>query len=780
MADIKVFVSSTAKDLKSHRNAVIAAIRACDGWHPVVMEDFNASEQGAQAYDAAKLAPCQVYVGLIGLFYGTPAPGDGRSFTELEYEDAGSAKIDRLCFLAPDDLPVPGNLREDDDRNRRQQAFRNRIGLRHVAPEFSDPGALAAKVVTALREWERKPSSPPSIGPSQLPADIEDFVGREDIIRALMQRLDRDGGGVAAVSALGGMGGIGKTRLAVRVAHRLKGRYPDAQLWVDMLGQSETPLTPAAALMQVVRAFHPSEPDHPDPAALAARTRAVLAGRRVLIVLDNARDTAQVTGLTPPAGCGLIVTARERIRFDGVAPLMLELLPEADAVALLHAILADRSGIDDDALAEIARFAGHLPLALRVAGEFLRDHPEVPLDRYLKELETDRLAALAAPDQPDRDVPVVLRHSARRLAAEHPALAERWQTLSVFPADFDAEAAAAVWQSGDGDTVRTLSRLTDRALVLVDADTGRYRLHDLMRPIAATTFAATPDPAPGTPARLHAAAERHARHFWGVLRAADALYEEGHEDAFAGLALYDREDANIRAAAAWARSHAATDTAANEIAAWLPNDGAKVLGLRWPARDRIGLREDAGAASRRLENRALEGWHLSGLGLAYRKAGEPQRAIEAHERHLTICRDLGDRKGEGQALGNLGVAHRALGDIDRAISYYELCLPITRDANDRHGEGSVLGNLGIAHRRRGDGDTAIEYHRQHIDIAAELGDHEGKALAHFNMALSLRALGRRVEAVDAMERARDLFEALRHPKAPKARSILAKWRAAPP
>ncbi|MCH7832752.1 MAG: hypothetical protein IIC55_07765 [Proteobacteria bacterium] len=301
----------------------------------------------------------------------------------------------------------------------------------------------------------------------QLPPDLPDFQGREDHIKTLLETFTKaDGGAAAVVSALGGMGGVGKTALAVHVAHRLKGTYPDAQIVVDMQGLSETPLAPEAAMARVVQAFDPGFSPPEDAAQLAGIYRSVLGGARALVILDNALDAAQVKDLMPPPPSAALVTSRARIALPGAGSIDLDALPPEEAKALLAAVMAPERTLPDGETEALAEACFRLPLALRAAGAYLKGRPDVAVAEYVSDLgdERKRLKLLKY-DPAGLDVGAALGLSAKQLQRENADLAARWRMLAAFPAGFNAPAAAAVWGAGDEldeelETQRILTRAT--------------------------------------------------------------------------------------------------------------------------------------------------------------------------------------------------------------------------------------------------------------------------------------------------------------------------------
>jgi tetratricopeptide (TPR) repeat protein len=637
----------------------------------------------------------------------------------------------------------------------------------------------------------------------QLPAALprNQFVGRQHERRQLRAQLRKAGERRVALSALKGMGGVGKTALAVHIAHLVKDNFPDAQLFLDLRGTTQ-PATPPEAMAHVIRSFHPEADSLPkDPAELLALYRSVLAGRKVLLVLDNAADEAQVRDLIPPPPCGLILTARAELALDGVLRLPLDVLSPSEARTLLRGIVGPTRAIDAE-LDAIAQLCGWLPLALRVAGDFLRIKPDFTAQEYRARLEQDRLQRLKVGTDPAKDVGAVLAFSAAQLVRDDPDRAARWQVLSVFPADFAATAAAAVWALDPGDPAAQddLSALLERSLVQFDQAVRRYALHDLLRPIAADMFANSgASPPAATAAGLRGATYRFAAHYRDVLAAAEGLYLRG--DASAGLALFDREETNIRHGQAWAASHPGTDAKVAALRRDYANAGY-VLALRLHARERIGWQASALDACRRLRDRRgegnalrrlglahaalgnihraiafhkhaleiarairhrrLEGNTLGNLGLAYAALGDARQAIACHQQHLEIARALGHRRGEGNALGGLGNAHYALGEARPAIAFYKQQLEIARALGHRRGEGAALGNLGRAHAALGDARQAIAFYEQQLEIARVIGDRreEGNALgglgnAHF-------ALGDTRQAIAFYQQHLEIARALGH------------------
>jgi hypothetical protein len=402
----------------------------------------------------------------------------------------------------------------------------------------------------------------------QLPSPLSEkqFVGR-GVERAQIKRiLNAANSGKVALTALKGMGGIGKTALAVFVANQIKGRFPDGQLYIQLYGTTANPTPPNKVMEYVIQALQPGGTAPPtDSDALIGAYRSVLAGKKILLLLDNAKDAIQVRPLLPPTGCGLIVTSRDSLAsMTEVETLAVGDLSQEESVKLLRTIVQNKG--EESELQVVAKLCGYLPLALNVAASVFK-RPEWSALEYIAALKTERLKRLKVGDDETKDVEAVLALSAAQLVRDDPALAAQWQMLSVFPADFAVDAGAVVLAAESSDAKDALSRLLDRHLVLFDENNCRYRLHDLFREIASNTFDCGAQHTLGTDSkqRLENAARRHAEYYLKIYQQVNSWLEKP-ETRLQGMNWLRTDFVNVSAAMLWSGSRSKTDSQAASVA----------------------------------------------------------------------------------------------------------------------------------------------------------------------------------------------------------------------
>jgi len=568
----------------------------------------------------------------------------------------------------------------------------------------------------------------------QLPSPPANFTGRDEDLAELEKELTAAHTSGPTISGkhvgLQGMGGVGKTALATVLAHKLKDRYPGAQIYLNLRGadpEHRPPVTPADAMQNIIHAFQPEaklpeELDQLTPVYLGVLNQA----GSVLLFLDNAADGEQVKRLLPPANCLLLVTSRQHFTLPGMVARDIDcLLPEKSQVLLLK--LAPRiNGYEK----ESAELCGHLPLALEV---------------FAGVVAINRLYSV--PDLVERLLhqPAKMTRTDAAFQVSHDLLAEklrrRWTLLAVFSGSFDLAAAAAVWDEQEDSAREAMQELVNASLVEWSQADGRLRLHDLVRAFCLGNTA---------PNILDTARRAHARHYTKIAEVADKLYTTKGKMAD-GLALFDRECVPIEAAYAWLLGH--EDERATRHMLVLVDAVGYVSVLRFHPRKRIAWLESQLHAAQRLNDRKSESAALGNLGNAHRNLGNARRAIEYLEQALVIIREIGDLRSAGAAFGNLGNAHADLGDARKAIECYEQALMIARKNGDPRAEALVLVNLGCAHRNLGEVPKAIEYFGQGLAITREIGDRHGEGTALCNLGLAHNDLRNARIAIEYLERA---------------------------
>ncbi|MFE4663919.1 BTAD domain-containing putative transcriptional regulator [Streptomyces sp. NPDC056716] len=576
--------------------------------------------------------------------------------------------------------------------------------------------------VTPAPEPPRTPHTP---RPAQLPADLVTFVGRHtelDRVRALLPKR----GGVPAtvvISAIGGMAGIGKTALAVHWAHEIADRFPDGQLCINLRGFDPTgaAVAPSAAIRVFLDAL--GVPPEQIPAGLGAQAalyRSLLDRRRMLILLDNARDTEQVRPLLPGArGCLVIVTSRNQLTGlvvgEGAHPLTLHQLTAAEA----HDLLARRLGgarlaAEPDAAEEIVARCARLPLALAIVAAHAAAHPGFPLSAIAGELRGSHgsLDAFAAGEDLSTDVRAVFSWSYQALSA--PA-ARLFRLLGLHRGpDLSAPAAAALTGLPVKENRRLLAELT-RAHLLTEHVPGRYAPHDLLRVYAAERVAAEE-----TGEERERAGERLLAWY---LHTADATYPhltpkrprvrldpvpegcrplefDSHEQA---LRWCEDERANLVGAV-----HQAAATGRSGIAWRLPAVLWGFFYLRSHHTDWLDTTRTGLAAVRAVHDRAGEARALMDLAAALRAGGRYDEAVQHLLLAMRAFREVGDVQGRVSTVGNLGDAHLRAGRLGKAVEYIRRGLALSRKLGNMWAVGIALANLGDAYQRQGRATEAVE------------------------------------------------------------------------
>jgi tetratricopeptide (TPR) repeat protein len=614
------------------------------------------------------------------------------------------------------------------------------------------------------------PNVPSGVGQggrlAQLPMDTAIFTGRTSELAHLLALIDEiladRVGGAVVICAIDGMAGIGKTALAVHASHRLSDRFPDGCLFLDLHGYTESipPVEPGQALQRLLSALNvPGEeiPAEVDDQAALYRNR--LVGRRMLIVLDNARTAEQVRPLLPASpGCLVLVTSRRRlIALDEARSLSLDVLPVADAVALFRRIAGqDRIAGQADAVERVVQLCGRLPLAVRIAAARLRARPAWTVRDLFDQL-ADQQAIIGEFDDGERSVFAALALSYGDLGEDRQRMFRR---LSLHPGtDTDVHAAAAL----DGlDTARGRRLLEDLldAHLLIQAVAGRYRFHDLVRAYA-LHLVHTEDLGEVRRACL----TRLLDHYIATAAAAvDVLYPAEIDrrphvgppssptprltTPEAAVAWLDAERANLIAACAHAIVNDQLDYTIRFSAIlrrYLQYGGYHADGL--------AVHTQAREAARRSGDRGAEANAVMYVAVALEGQGRYPHAADHLRQALELFQELGDRIGQARTLNNLGYVHWRIGPYDVAAGFLQRALTICRELHDHGGEAHALDGLGMVCERQGRDVEAAAHFRRALRLFRELGEYAGEAGVLASLGCIASRQHRHQEAIDHHQQA---------------------------
>ncbi|MFE0463914.1 ATP-binding protein [Kitasatospora sp. NPDC058965] len=656
----------------------------------------------------------------------------------------------------------------------------------------------------------------------QLPADLPTFTGRREelgrLFEAATQRRDGVGANTVVISAIEGMAGVGKTRLALHVAHRLvrAGHFTDIQLQVNLKGfDPELPaLDPAAVLESFLRQL--GVPAQQIPAARderAAMYRDRLRDRDALVLLDNAADEDQVRDLVPAGtGCLVLITSRRSLAgLDGVTPHLLDTFSQDESLELLARIAGhERVAAEPEAAARIVDLCDHLPLAVALTAARLRSRPAWSLGALADRLEAGRLDAIRAGGRAIRPV-FDLSYQAL------PALPQRvFRVLGHHPGpDFTPAVVAGLAGIPTDDAQHVLDQLQDANLVR-QTSPDRYELHDLLRAYALDVSAEQAG------AERPAALDRLARWFLHSAHgAAVAMNAPGLPELSAAGDTAPLRFGSYEAALSWldlehenlgAVHRAAAREQLYEVTWTLPIILDQFTNLRFHRSRSVATHRLAVDAARARGDDAVVAWNLRGAAASLCELHRVDEAERALTEALELYRTAEDRSGESAALLdlgrhclmrgryhesieltrqsiefnevagnrrrvmigelNLGAAHYLLEDLTTAQAYFQRALRSARACGERRGEGLTLGNLGEVGLRLGQVDSAHTYYLEQRRVAEEIGalDLRGRAIA--GLGATLRAMGRPDDARAYWQEAHAVFTEIGSPEADSVQELM--------
>lgn len=674
----------------------------------------------------------------------------------------------------------------------------------------------------------RQESTAPAarIVPRQLPAAPARFVGRRGELAALSGLLDqaRPGAGAVVISAIAGMPGVGKTALAMHWSHLVSDRFPDGQLYMNLRGHDPlaAPVDPGEVLGAFLAAL--GAPAGSVPAGMldrAALYRSLLAGRRMLVVLDNARDEQQVRPLLPGSGgCLALVTSRAGlaglVAAEDARPVWLDVLSSSEAHDLLsHRLGRERVTAEPAATAELIRLCAGLPLALSIAAARATGRSPARIGDIVADLRQAVLDALD-PGDPATSVRRVFFSSYRDLSA---GAARAFRLLGLHPGpDLSLAAAASLLGATRGQARGALSELT-RAHLLVEPSPGRFACHDLIR-----SYAAERAEHDGSPAERAAAIHRVLDHYLHTAAAAALLLRPtrpkimlggcqrgvtpedlaGPAPALAWLkAEYPVLLGMVALAAeggfathAWQIARALTDflfrqglvhecarvqqlaVAACDRAAD-PGGKADALLALANARERLGHYDSAHRCLRealalfgQLCDRVGQGRVHHGMSRVFERQQRPDEALAHATQAARQFRACGERGQEARALNGMGWFHALLGSYQEALAYCQQALGLHRELGDLSEQAATLDSLGYARHHLGEYAAAVTCYREALHLFTAVGDQVDRAAVLAHLGDTYLALGD-IEAVVAIwHQALEILDRLGHADAGDVRAKL--------
>ncbi|MGY1456539.1 BTAD domain-containing putative transcriptional regulator [Streptomyces sp. SS8] len=640
-------------------------------------------------------------------------------------------------------------------------------------PELAE---LQQRILRADEELAQpvEESAPPGtatfVRPAQLPATVPDFTGRAAFVSELGDQLVTAESRVMAVSAVAGIGGVGKTTLAVHVAHAARDRFPDGQLYADLQGAGPAPAEPEAVLGAFLRAL--GTPDSAIPDGVEERAslyRSTLAGRRILTLLDNARDAAQVRPLLPGTeGCAALITSRVRmVDLAGAHLVDLDVMSPEEAMTLFTKIVgADRVGAEREAAMDTVAACGFLPLAIRIAASRLAARRTWTVSFLARRLadERRRLDELQAGDQA---VKATFELGYGQLEAEQ-ARAFRLLGLADGP-DISVQAASAMLDRTPEETEDLLESLVDTSL-LESAAPGRYRYHDLVRLYARTCAERDEDPASERSAAQSRLLDFYLATAAGVFTLArpgertvahlTATEHPGLEfdDHAAALDWLFTEADCLLACVEQSTENGALRRAADLLIASKDLADSGVHSMRY---------ERAAAALCRASQAAEDAWAEGRAQImlthVHTVAGRFDQADDNARRAMELAERTGDPVTGGYALNDRGISALSRSRYEEGEKYLEQAIEVFRADGNRPSEASVLCNLSRTHLGLGRTDSAIRLAEQGVAIYADMGMTMRLANAQYALAMALTGAGHATEALDQLNQALPLFRESRQP-----------------
>ena len=545
----------------------------------------------------------------------------------------------------------------------------------------------------------------------QLPATDPNFTGRSAVTTQIETILDR-----SAIVAISGMGGVGKSMLARHVGNRLKAVYPDGQLVVDLRGQSESPRDPIAVLTEFLVDGFGDDPQHlpTDLDRLQKYFNDRLTGRKILVVLDNAADAAQVEPLLPRSiGCGAIVTSREKL--TGLAGIgsesfvALDVMPIEEAIALVERLCVEKAR-DRELTTKLVTLCGRLPLALTIVGKLLLGS-SLRLAELVQDLGAERLRLLKVRDNKDEidpklDVEASFNLSYGRLLPEQQQV---FTAVSVVRGvDFGLALAAVLGDREEAEARRRLDQLVALALVEMPKDTvGRYRFHDLVREFGRGQL---------EPEREQELGMKALGWYDDNANTFDNCLNPKHRRPIAEGLLSE-----------WEQPLETIESTLDAMA------------VKWFLAEHNNLMEAVNWAQN-LGEHSMTVRLTANLGMFFDRRSLWTEWVTTHQVALKSARAIVYVDGINVILNNLGLVYNDQGKWEEAIDCYQQSLETKRAIGDHHGIAATIGNLGLVYKAQGKWEEAIDCYQQSIQASHQIGDPQTEANGWYNLGSTQAAI----------------------------------------
>ncbi|GAA2123844.1 AfsR/SARP family transcriptional regulator [Streptomyces synnematoformans] len=631
-----------------------------------------------------------------------------------------------------------------------------------------EPGPKLAELQHRILRGGEQPVAPVAatttrLSPAQLPARLADFTGRDDFVDELGKQLEQSSGMVMAVSSVSGIGGVGKTTLAVHVAHAARDSFPDGQLYADLQGAGPSPAEPAAVLGSFLRSLGTPDAEIPEPLEeRAALYRSLLAGRRVLTLLDNARDAAQIRPLLPGTeGCAALITSRARTAdLAGAHHVDLDVMAPDEALLLFTRIVGTRRVTPErDAAMDVVAACGFLPLAIRIAASRLAARRTWTVSVLARKLSDEhrRLDELRVGDLA---VKATFELGYGQLEPEQ-ARAFRLLGLVDGP-DISLHAATAILDRPEDDTEELLETLVDTSL-LESAAPGRYRYHDLLR-LFARTCAEREEPATEREAALSRLLDFYlatAAQVYELDRPGDTLTSHLAPVAYRGLRFADRHTAQdwrlgeVECLLATARQLVGKETLARAVDLLMVTVDLAESGMY--SRQFTQIAGHLLKAAQNLGDLRSEGRAHDVLSASYIDSGRFEQADKHAAEAMRLARATGDPVVHGHAASDLGIIANLQGHCADAAIHLEDALAVYRADGNLLGESSAMANLSRVHGDAGRTTLAVELAEQALVIHHRLGASFRMANCMYALGIILTVAGRPDDALPELDAALKLF-----------------------